>query len=504
MKFCPKCGSGLIAAAKFCGRCGATITAAEAVKNVAEDAPAQGGAGSESAVNAGDPEAAAGEAAATGPAPVSDGIACPQCGAMNAVGAKFCKVDGASLTGDRAAPPRPQPQIRSAASAMPHAAAGGGIGKYAPAFAGVAALIAVGGGAFYAYWTGMIGDRPQQIAAQIEEKLAAAGFADVEVALDRTWMATITGEVTGADGHAAVLTLLGAEKEVKGVSDTLTVKPSAAEIRVAVLSAINANEIDEGEVSVDENGVVSISGIVDSAQQRDGILTAARAIAGVTSVNDGTVKSAAWVTQDVNHALNLAGLGGVRATARHAAGPVTLTGEVASAADAARAAEVAKSAGPATIDNQIRVAAPVAVYNQAPVAATGQPSGAGNPNQLPPIYVGQWGNYGIANGPARYAVIMSIRPGSIGTDIGLAHYGTTGANGRNFTLSCVARLTLKSIENGVITVEETLTQRSIICPGNKIVELRHDGRAMQGEWRRKKDNSVAMTGSLMPGSWNVR
>ena len=492
--FCPKCGSGLAEGAKFCAKCGATIGAPapiQATPALMTETPVM-----EKSATAADAPARGVVETPRNPAAATQGTVCPQCGALNASGAKFCKVDGASLTGEA---PAPKAQMRSPARVnAPAGFSGASIGKFAPLIAGGAAVI-IAGAAFYAYWTGMIGDRPQQVAGRIEEKLATAGFSSVAVALDREWAATLSGEVKGADGHAAVLKLLEAEKDVKGVTDALVVKPSEEEIRVAVMAAMNANGIGEGSAFVDESGAVTVSGLVNSAQQQDALLTAAKAIAGVTAVNDALTKSAAWVTQDVNRALMLAGLGGLQATASDA-DHVTLTGQVASASEALRAVEVARNAGPNDVDNKIRIVAPVI----APVAAYAPPANANDPNQMPSSYVGQWGSYGIANGPARYAVIMSFRPGQIGGDVGLAHYGTTSANGRNFTLSCVARLTLKSIENGVITIEETLTQRSIICPGNKIVQLRHDGRALQGEWRRKKDNSVAMTGSLSPGSWNLQ
>lgn len=109
---CPACSHEIAETAKFCRYCGAAVTAPPKTKKCPrcgaenavtarfcrvdglpfDEAPAAPAAGASAQTEA------PSEPAAVTLEPAAAGIVCPQCGTLNAPGAKFCKDDGYPLT----------------------------------------------------------------------------------------------------------------------------------------------------------------------------------------------------------------------------------------------------------------------------------------------------------------------------------------------------------------------------------------------------------------------
>ena len=134
------------------------------------------------------------------------------------------------------------------------------------------------------------------------------------------------------------------DNSINKVGDFMDDSTITARVKAAL---IDHKDINSGDISVKtENKVVTLSGDVTSAEQKSQALSVAKAVEGVSQVNDKlTVQhksSSETATRNVKVETN--------------AGAVHLTGTVASAAQAERAAEIAKAvSGVKSVRNDLSV-----------------------------------------------------------------------------------------------------------------------------------------------------
>lgn len=185
---------------------------------------------------------------------------------------------------------------------------------------------------------------------------AVAGFAGVNGTANGS-TATLTGFIDNAAQSDAAEAAAATVPGIENVDNQLV------NLDTAVLEALNANGVDNAAVTVD-GLVATVTGELDSEDQRQPALDAAANVAGVASVVDQLTVSAPAeapepevvdLAPDVSAAV--AGFAGVSGTADGTT--AVLTGSVESADESAAAeAAAAAVAGITDVDNQLTIDAP--------------------------------------------------------------------------------------------------------------------------------------------------
>ena len=360
---CKSCGAVLKAGAKFCGQCGAVETSAAAVVEpgsaeqtircpqcgaespgsakfcrvdgyrfpVATETPGASVQGSSSipvpAMNPPSP-------------PQATGLRCPRCGTANPPGARFCRKDGAALSAVASAPadgipavapkpartsitpPVPPDQLPPARSPRSPSVAPEPAGATArpprnwrPAMigGGVLGLLLLTVGAGYAYWTGLIGDRPGSIAREVTAELKEEGFSNVTVIVGKDWIAHVSGSVVGQDKKQALEATLVGRSEIVGTNfDALEVRPSHDEIHAEIAKALAANRLGHITAEVDDHGSVILTGRAEREHEIEHASDIVMSVPGVSAVDPRISLPFSVVEREINQALRESGFTGVR------------------------------------------------------------------------------------------------------------------------------------------------------------------------------------------------
>ena len=515
---CAKCGVALREGAKFCGKCGTTVAA-----------------------QAGAP------AAAPGPG-ISQGVRCPTCGTENPVGAKFCRKDGVSL-GIAAAPnaggspapaappasappvpPRaalaPTPQPARVAPPPPRAPAPRAAKSRAPLLIalGVVALAALGGGGFFAYQKGWVGNRQGVVAEQLNAKLGEAGIEGIQVEIDRAWTATLSGRVTTPDQSEQAEALVSESEDVADVDNDVRVVPDAKALLAGVsklgLPGATRSENADGSVTwtknaaslslsiagdkslgiagrqhgqpdqsalltIDESGTVLITGEADiSVAPVKELLSS---VAGVVSVTDKTTQSAAYRMREADAALQAAGFPAVTARVEED-GVLVLSGAVPTPAERARAETVVtQQAGRDDVVRNVveireaTLAAPSSgalaqLGAAAPSSQASQPAAGAPRARLSGLWIGD------ARGTLlSYGVNLRMVDAGVGQAAGESIYAL------NNQVICRGQLAVAQSDAGSTTLQDTIGQ--ILNPacnfgGTLILKAQNDG-TIYAEWMSK-------------------
>ena len=145
------------------------------------------------------------------------------------------------------------------------------------------------------------------------------------------------------------------DNSINKVGDFMDDSTITARVKAAL---IDHKDINSGDISVKtENKVVTLSGDVTSAEQKSQALSVAKAVEGVSQVNDKLTvqhKSSSETATLKGYAGDTAITSEVKVETN--AGAVHLTGTVTSAAQAERAAEIAKAvSGVKSVRNDLSV-----------------------------------------------------------------------------------------------------------------------------------------------------
>ena len=368
-----------------------------------------------------------------------------------------------------------------------------------------AAAVLLAGGSGYAWWSGLIGNRPSQVALSLQTELASAGLEGVRVVMGPGFVARIEGEVDSEAMRNRALALAQMHPGINAVEDGLTLRDVRGEQVAAANAALAARGLTGLQVEAGPGDGLTLVGPADSAAQVN-IATAALAtrLPGVTVTVDVT-RSPTWVLSDVRAALARADLGSVRARMIDET-TVALDGEVPSDDLRAAAEAAARVPGIEGVENNLTVpdyapldpevadamdVEPVRPYRPAPPVL--QPRGqTAMADALPAAFLGQWGGRGQLNGFV-HVMYLNIRPGRIGSVVGEGAYATGSGRNGGTRPACRTALVLSQIDGDVITLEERLTTRGgFDCAGDKIIQLRSGSGAVSGQWLRKRDNSIAI------------
>lgn len=154
-----------------------------------------------------------------------------------------------------------------------------------------AALLAGTGG--YAYWSGLIGDRPGAVGQALQAELAAQGFPDVRIGSAGAFAYTLEGAVRTEQERSAALALARSFAGVDTVTDALTLQAPLAE-RLAAANRYIAQDLGEaGAVLAQGDGdALVLRGSVSAPGAAQAIQTALRDRFGLDAVADQTVQGA--------------------------------------------------------------------------------------------------------------------------------------------------------------------------------------------------------------------
>lgn len=368
---------------------------------------------------------------------------------------------------------------------------------------GVALLIGTAG---YAYWRGIIGDRPGSIAAELTAELKQQGFDEVAVAMGKDWIAMVSGSVVGQDRKQALETALLGRSEIAGISlDALEVRPSRAEILDAITQGLTANRLGHIRAEVDETGSVVLVGRAERERDSARASDIAMSVPGVGAVDPRIGKPYSVIEREINQALRAAGFARVRARIASLE-EVTVSGTLRSDGDrtavVARVADTASALGE-TIDatrirDEMTVEAPVLAVPPPrqtraapPSAPTAAFESAPSPPVAPPV-VGTWG------GQIRWGIVGSraalrVDDATVGGEAGRTEYFGS-------YLYCRGSLRLLAVSGDEYTFEETVTEKNprATCPGGGTVTLvltTHDTASVK--WMRSnKLSAVRYKGTL--------
>ena len=352
------------------------------------------------------------------------------------------------------------------------------------AAAGVALIAASGG---WAYWQGYVGDRPGSVARSLDDQLAAAGYENVEVAMDGRWIAALSGMVTGSEAHDRAIAMVRNDSDVLDIEDKIIVLPSLVE----QIAQLNKQLVDSGfsyiQVLPSTNGTITLTGAIPSRLDNVRLLAliGERQRAGL--VEDRTVRSPEWIASDIREALTARGYGAVQVSV----GPdnaAVLTGTVSDPRVVATLPDIARQLGASTVRNEV-VYVPPGQPSATPSAASSAyaPATAPAPRSESSTGVprGTWRAM-VHNGLLDYVAILDIRGGSVGGSIGQSAYGTASGNGQA-KIQCRFDLVLTSSSASQLDIEEVGSSSSLFCPGNKRIRLTHAGRgSVHAQWFRKK------------------
>lgn len=155
-----------------------------------------------------------------------------------------------------------------------------------------AALLAGTGG--YAYWSGLIGDRPGAIGQALQAELAAQGFPDVRIGSAGAFAYTLEGAVRTEQERSAALALARSFAGVDTVTDALALQAPLAE-RLAAANRYIAQDLGEAGavLALGDGDALVLRGSVSAPGAGQAIQTALRDRFGLDAVADQTVQGAA-------------------------------------------------------------------------------------------------------------------------------------------------------------------------------------------------------------------
>lgn len=541
-KYCPKCGVANAPEARFCRVDGyAFESVARAVPNPIEVdlpsaqklPPAPPAAISQPTIR---------QASIQQPpiSPAAPELSCPKCGATNPANAKFCRIDGAPLHGSTSgtvpgrtpnieqtssyspapapvpkpvprpaavgpmvAPPRPKPGPAPLRSADPvpsnteyqidRAIDDQSTSKQKTVMwvsAAITSLILAAAGAFL-YWGGYVGNRQGSVAASITSDLAAKGFGSVFVTVDKNWVASVTGSVTGKEQHDGVIAAVRANTNLKGVTDTVQVSLTATELQDKVMKALADQGLRSVAVSVSGANEVTLSGPVDSAEQKQLANQIASGVPEVAKVDDQTTKSRIWNQNELTGFIASNGFQGVQGNFRSDQLAV-LTGTVESEDRRAFLVDTVQTTFPGVqVQSNVAVQPTQAETN---TRATGSQSGSTpvqSRSEPAPAVPAQPRNVNIRGtwvGSARGALLsytfnLRITQDIVGQVAGTSVYGTTSSN----NALCGGEITLIELTPDRAIFDEKMANGGLLCPGGGLLKLIKSGTsAATFEWSSRK------------------
>ncbi len=125
------------------------------------------------------------------------------------------------------------------------------------------------------------------------------GAPQVVAALDDRWNLRLSGKVAGTALHGALLAMARRKTQFKTVVDAVAIEPLPDDVAGRVSAALEARWPRQFSVSVGPQFLTSISGPVDSPEQRAAVLVLVGSQPGVAGVRDGTHVSPTWRRKDV-------------------------------------------------------------------------------------------------------------------------------------------------------------------------------------------------------------
>ncbi len=360
-------------------------------------------------------------------------------------------------------------------------------------------LAALGGGGYFAYQKGWVGNRQGVVAVGLNQALEKAGLEGITVELDREWTATISGRVTTPDKSAQAEEIVGESEDVADVENDVLVVPDATTLSAAVASQADDSFIltivDERSLRIAEKDGANPEQVITATIDESGALTLTgemdrspaalfNGAPGVRSVVDKTTKSAVSRKREIDSYLAAGGLAGVSATIAED-GAIVLSGAApfASERDRAQTLVASQQGAGAVIRNEIEIreatiAAPSLGATQPQAAPqTQQPAQPGAPRaRLAGLWIGE------ARGTLlKYGVNLRLVDAGIGQVAGESIYAMNGQ------VICRGQLVVSEFGAAGVVLQDSLTQ--VINPscqfgGTISLKLQGDG-TYYGEWMSK-------------------
>jgi len=522
-------------------------------------------------------------------ASIPGSVACPTCGTLNPPNAKFCKKDGTALSGAAAAPlapaapkvsqpseltlapeppPRPSPppavpspppppppppprvQAPPPKTETPRPAAEleeTGIrkpkrGKAGPIAITLAAVVIAGGVAGFLYWKGILGNRPESVAATIEAAVQEKGFDGITVTVSQDWVATVSGSVVGRVRADELLALVQQNPNIKSVTSDFTVRPGPEELEQQVADALNARGLQGITVTVGNDLIAMLKGTVDDPSLMTVAVDTARSVSGLKDVQSAIKVSIAARQAALTQALAAGGFDQAKAEIVDE-NTVNISGNVYSQEEKTKLVElVSTTTGIATVNDTTQIVERPAVVDAAKVeadinrllqkvglanvaavvdehlnatlvgnvssqaeldkamktarrvatikslrseievarAAPAPSSTAVAESMALNAVKGQWVGR-VDTGLFGYAFTLTINGGPIGQDVGTSVYGS----GKGI---CSGTLTLAEASGSDFSFTENITHSGLMCPGGGTLKMKlaGDGKALF-EWYRPKN-----------------
>jgi uncharacterized OB-fold protein len=438
-------------------------------------------------------------------------MACPTCGRSYSTDVSFCEDDGTFLdsTDTKEIEVEPAFEHQGSVEDIADLDAYEDVKKRNYVMSAIAiflVLFAVFAGAGYAYWTGIIGDRPDQIAIEMEQRLSNEGFAEIGVVVDRDWTATLTGTANGSDDHAKILTIVNSDSNISAIKDQIAVISTREEQLAAIREALIGADLANLLPSIQPGNIVAVGGVLENENEALALKKLiAKPIKGA-AIKDITVRSRRWRERDINEALSAAGLGQVRANMLSDTA-AELSGSVTDGGDIEKAINLAVANGAPEVRNKIVVrqaslqrTSPTASQEVAAAkAVNAQHSNSPQSGKINSQGIGAFMGTRQArfqNGMASWVGVLSISGSDVGAIIGQSTYGFD-EGGRMTRVKCSFNLILQEIEGQRMIVEEQKVKGALQCPGNKrIILTRRGGSGLFGQWLRKKNGTVAYQAEL--------
>jgi osmotically-inducible protein OsmY len=406
----------------------------------------------------------------------------------------------------------------------------------------IAAVVIVAGAAGFLYWKGILGNRSETVAANIEATVHEKGFDGVTVTINQDWVATVSGTVVGRVKRDELIALVQQDPNIKSVTDDLTVRPGPEELEQQVADALNARGLPGITVTVGNDLVAMLKGTVDDPSLMTVAVDTARGVSGLKDVQSAIKLSLAARQAALTQALAGGGFDQAKAEIVDE-NTVNLSGNVFSAEEKTKLVElVTATTGIATVndttqiverpplvepgkveadinrllqkvglpnvaavvDEQLnatlvgnvssvaerdkaiktarRVATIKSLKSEIEVAhAAPAPSAAAVAETMASNAVkGQWVGR-VDTGLFGYAFTLTINGGPIGQDVGTSVYGS----GKGI---CSGTLTLAEASGSDFSFTENITHSGLMCPGGGTLKMKlsGDGKALF-EWYKPKN-----------------
>jgi tetratricopeptide (TPR) repeat protein/osmotically-inducible protein OsmY len=238
----------------------------------------------------------------------------------------------------------------------------------------------------YLYWSGVIGDRPANLALDINRAALTAGFPEAHVQVDRQWVAIVSGTVVGRDAREKLIGLVRGYPNVRSVVDAVQVNVTDSERQALIVQKLKDAGLDGLQVTV-LGTQATLWGTVSGPSERSHAIELVRTSGGFAEVVDKSTRSVAWVANDVRDALRGQGFSDVDVSLG-GNNMVALTGTVSNEEERARAEETARSVGSGVaVSNQVQVVkravASVVTAPQTPTAVPAVTAQMQEPRQEP-------------------------------------------------------------------------------------------------------------------------